>query len=218
MKATRRVSLGMRRRASVTLSARRFVPAAAAGYLFGSLPSADLAGRLASPALPRDLRDEGSGNPGALNAAQVLGWRWGLGVLAADVGKGAAAALLGRAVGGDEGAYAAATAAIAGHVAPPWSKFRGGKGIATSAGACLAVFPAYFPIDVGVAAVTATASRDATSTIRWSCAVWTTAALLWWRRQLPNAWGPKPSAALPVFAALGSAIILARVGIKGGSR
>ena len=158
VKRRQRVSLGMRRRASVTVSARRVLWAAVVGYLFGSLPSADVAGRLASPAQPRDLRDEGSGNPGALNAAQVLGWRWGLGVLAADIAKGAAAAQFGRAVGGDEGAYAAATAAIAGHVAPVWSKFRGGKGIATSAGACLAVFPAYFPVDVGVAAVTAVAS------------------------------------------------------------
>lgn len=199
---------------SAAASTNRLLALGAAGYLIGSLPSADLAGRLASPGDPRDLRDEGSGNPGALNAADILGWRWGLAVLGADIGKGTAAAMLGRAIGGDVGAYGAATGAIAGHVAPPWSKFRGGKGIATSAGACLAVFPAYFPVDVGVAAVSAVASRNATSAIRWSCVAWTAAAVLWWRKQLPNGWGPKPTAALPAFASIGSAIILARVGMK----
>ena len=200
------------------MSGRRVLAATAVGYLFGSLPSADLAGRLASSAQPHDLRAEGSGNPGALNVAEVIGWQWGLGVLAADVGKGASAALLGRAVGGDQGAYAAATAAIAGHVAPPWSNFRGGKGIATSAGACLAVFPVYFPVDVGVATLAAMTSRGTTPTIRWSCAAWTTAAVLWWRRQLPNAWGPQPTTALPAFAALSSVIILTRVAIGDRSR
>lgn len=208
----------MRSRTGSAVSTGRVLTATAAGYLFGSLPSADLAGRLARPARPHDLRHEGSGNPGALNVAQLIGWRWGVGVLAADIGKGATAALVGRTIGGDLGAYAAATGAIGGHVAPPWTKFRGGKGIATSAGACLAVFPAYFPVDVGVAAFAAMTSRGATPTIRWSCAAWTAAAVLWWRRQLPNAWGPKPSAALPAFAAAGSAIILARVAMADRAR
>lgn len=204
----------MRLRGNAKTTFGRVVGASALGYLLGSLPSADIAGRLASHGSARDLRAQGSGNPGALNAAQVLGTRWGLAVLAADIGKGAAAGRLGRSIGGDRGAYSAATAAIAGHVAPPWSSFRGGKGIATSAGACLAVFPAYFPVDAGVAALTAVASRSAGSAIRWSCLAWTGAALLWWRRKLPNAWGPEPSAALPAFAAASSAIILARVGSR----
>ena len=125
----------MPRRVRPKANTGRVLAATAMGYVLGSFPSADLAGRLASRGVPRDLRAEGSGNPGALNAAQVLGTRWGVAVLAADIGKGAAAGRLGRSIGGDLGAYSAATAAIAGHVAPPWSKFRGGKGIATSAGA-----------------------------------------------------------------------------------
>lgn len=208
----------MRRRSSAPKSAARVAAAAAAGYLFGSLPSADLAGRLANPSDPRDLRTEGSGNPGGLNAAQVLGWGWGLSVIGADIAKGAAAAALGRAIGGELGAYSAATSSIAGHVAPPWSNFRGGKGIATSAGACLAVFPAYFPFDLGVAAMSAAASRNTTSATRWSCAAWTAAAVVWWRCKLPNAWGPAPGPGLPAFAAIGSAIILVRVGMQGRSR
>jgi glycerol-3-phosphate acyltransferase PlsY len=190
----------------------RVLGATAIGYALGALPSADIAARAASRGRRLDLRAEGSGNPGALNAAQVLGWRWGLSVLAADMGKGALAGLLGRRIAADVGAYSAAAAAIAGHVAPPRHGFRGGKGIATSAGACLAVFPAYFPVDAAVATVSAVTSRNAGSAIRMSCAAWTTAAVLWWRRQLPNAWGPTPSAALPAFAAAGSLLILARVG------
>lgn len=205
-------------RSKSRVRAARVCAPAVVGYLLGSLPSADIAVRLAQSGSPHDLRQEGSGNPGALNAAAVLGSRWGLGVLGADIGKGAAAAMVGRNLGGDRGAYTAATAAIAGHVAPPWSKFRGGKGIATSAGACLAVFPAYFPVDIGVAALSAMASRNATSAIRWSCVAWTAAAVVWWRRQLPNAWGPPPGPALPLFAAGSSAIILARVGLKDRSK
>jgi len=178
------------------------------GYLAGTFPSADLATRLA--ARGTDLRAEGSGNPGALNAAAVLGRRWGLAVLAADMAKGTIGGLVGRAVAGDAGAYAAATGSIAGHIAPVWNGFRGGKGVATSAGACLAVFPVYFPIDAAVAATSAAASQQAERSIQVSCAVWTTAAVVWWRRGLPNAWGPETGPGLPLFAAASSAMILAK--------
>jgi glycerol-3-phosphate acyltransferase PlsY len=183
--------------------------AVAIGYLAGSTPSADIASRLATRGRI-DLREAGSGNPGALNAAQVLGRRWGLTVLAADVAKGTLAGVLGRAVAGDAGAYAAATAAIAGHIAPPWSGFRGGKGVATSAGTCLAVFPAYFPIDMAVAGMTAYRSRQARRSVTVACAIWTGAALLWWRARLPNLWGPEPGIGLVAFAFTGSAMILWR--------
>lgn len=178
------------------------------GYFAGTFPSADLATRVA--ARGTDLRAEGSGNPGALNAAAVLGRRWGLAVLAADMAKGTIAGLVGRAVAGDAGAYAAATGSIAGHIAPVWKGFQGGKGVATSAGACLAVFPVYFPIDAAVAATSAAASQQAERSIQVSCAVWTTAAVVWWRRGLPNAWGPETGPGLPLFAAASSAMILAK--------
>ncbi len=186
----------------------RVAAAGGLGYLVGTFPSADIATRLA--ARGTDLRAEGSGNPGALNAAAVLGRRWGLAVLAADMAKGAVAGTVGRAVASDAGAYAAATGSIAGHIAPMWNGFRGGKGVATSAGACLAVFPAYFPIDAVVAATSAAASQQAERSIQVSCAVWTASAVLWWRRGLPNGWGPSPGPGLPVFAAVSSAMILAK--------
>jgi glycerol-3-phosphate acyltransferase PlsY len=186
----------------------RVATAGALGYVAGTFPSADVATRLV--ARGTDLRAEGSGNPGALNAAAVLGRRWGMAVLAADMAKGAAAAAAGRAVAGDAGAYAAATGSIAGHIAPVWSGFRGGKGVATSAGACLAVFPVYFPFDALVAATGAAASQQAERSIQLSCAAWTAAAVLWWRRGLPNGWGPTPGPGLPLFAAVSSAMILTK--------
>ena len=189
-----------------------FVAASAIGYALGAFPSAEVAAKAAARDRQVDVRQEGSGNPGALNAARLLGWGWGLAVLAADMGKGALAGAAGRAIGGDVGAYAAATAAIAGHVAPPQRGFRGGKGVATSAGACLVVFPAYFPIDTAVAALSAITSRDSSSAIRISCAAWTAAAIVWWRRQWSNAWGPQPTIALPLFAAAGSWMIQSRAG------
>lgn len=178
------------------------------GYLVGSFPSADVATRLASRQI--DLRSEGSGNPGALNAAAVLGRRWGAAVLAVDMAKGAVASVAGRSIAGDGGAYAAATASIVGHITPVWSGFRGGKGVATSAGVCLATFPAYFPIDATVAVTGAVASQRAERSIQVSCAVWTTAAIVWWRRGLPNLWGPKPGPGLPLSAAVSSMMILAK--------
>lgn len=186
----------------------RLLAAVVAGYLLGSIPSATLAAKAARTG--RDPFREGSGNPGAANAATLLGPAWGAGVLAADVAKGAAAGRLGRSIAADPGAYAAATAAIAGHIVPVWSRGRGGKGVATSAGACLAVFPAYFPIDAAVATLATAATRRSERSIQLSCAAWTVAATLWWRRRLPNAWGPAPSRALPVFAAASSLMILAK--------
>lgn len=188
---------------------RSTVTAAVVGYLIGTVPSADIATRLANHPV-EDLRTAGSGNPGALNTATVLGARWGAAVLAADMAKGAAAGAVGRSIAGPTGAYVAATASIAGHIVPVWSRGAGGKGVATSAGACLAVFPAYFPVDAAVAATAAVTRRNAEQAVRVSSAVWVAAAVLWWRRRLPNAWGPAPTAGLPLFALSGATMILAK--------
>lgn len=203
-----RIESRRRVRTSRTSSPARLIAAAAVGYLAGTLASADIASRLAGRRT--EVRASGSGNPGAANAAAVLGNRWGLAVLGADMGKGVAAGLVGRALAGDTGGYVAATASIAGHIAPVSNGFRGGKGVATSAGACLAVFPAYFPIDAAVAALTASKVQHAERATQVSCAAWTASAVLWWRRGLPNAWGPEPGPGLVGFAAVSSAMILAK--------
>jgi acyl phosphate:glycerol-3-phosphate acyltransferase len=183
--------------------------AAVVGYLLGTIPSAGVVAWLASRG-QINLREAGSGNPGAINAIKMLGTRWGLVVLVADIAKGLAAGVIGLVIAGDPGAYAAATAAIAGHIFPVWSGFRGGKGVATSAGACLAVFPAYFPIDMAVAGASALRSRRADLGTQVACFVWIVSALVWWLADLPNLWGPDPSVGLFVFAVIGSTMILCK--------
>jgi acyl phosphate:glycerol-3-phosphate acyltransferase len=183
------------------------VVAAAVGYLLGTIPSAGVVAWLATRG-EVNLREAGSGNPGAINAIKMLGTRWGLVVLVADIAKGLAAGVLGLLIGGDAGAYAAATASIAGHIFPVWSGFRGGKGVATSAGACLAAFPAYFPIDMAVAGASALKSRRADLGTQVACFVWIVSALVWWLADLPNLWGPEPSVGLFLFALIGSTMIL----------
>jgi acyl phosphate:glycerol-3-phosphate acyltransferase len=183
------------------------VVAAVVGYLLGTIPSAGVVAWLATRG-EVNLREAGSGNPGAINAIKMLGTRWGIVVLAADIAKGAAAVALGLLIGGDPGAYAAGTAAIAGHIFPVWSGFRGGKGLATSAGACLAAFPAYFPIDMAVAGASALKSRRADLGTQVACLVWIVSALVWWQADLPNLWGPDPSVGLFLFSVIGSSMIL----------
>jgi glycerol-3-phosphate acyltransferase PlsY len=183
------------------------VVAAIVGYLLGTVPSAGVVAWLATRG-EINLREAGSGNPGAINAIKMLGARWGLVVLAADIAKGAIAVVLGFIVGGDAGAYAAATAAIVGHIFPVWSGFRGGKGVATSAGACLVAFPAYFPIDMVVAGASALRSRRADIGTQVACLVWIASAAIWWAADLPNLWGPDPSGGLLLFALIGSTMIL----------
>lgn len=189
----------------------RLAGAAVVGYALGGLPSADVAARLARGGAT-DLRRAGSGNPGAVNAMGVLGKGWGYGVLGADMAKGALACAAGRALAGDGGAHLAGTAAVVGHCFPAGAEFRGGKGVAASAGQCLATFPAYFPIDLGVALATSTRRwrhRAFAATMVASCC-WVAGGLLWWWRGWPNGWGPRPSAGLPLAAAATSALIWSR--------
>ncbi|MDJ0770264.1 MAG: glycerol-3-phosphate acyltransferase [Ilumatobacter sp.] len=194
------------------MSIRRAVWAAGLGYLLGTVPTADIVARRVSGGAV-DLRASGSGNPGSANAANVLGARAGAEVLAGDVGKGTVACLLGRAAAGPLGAHVAGTSAVVGHCYPVWTGFRGGKGVATSVGQCLATFPAYFPIDAVVAVATAAVPRwkqRAFAATAVSSVCWVAGGLVWWRRGWPNLWGPRPTASLPLAAAVSSAVIAQR--------
>jgi glycerol-3-phosphate acyltransferase PlsY len=104
-------------------------------WLLGTFPSAVLVAR----AHGRDVTREGSGNPGASNVARLVGWRAGALVLVLDFAKGALAAGVGYAVGGRAGAFALGIAAIVGHTFPLFRK--GGKGVATAAGALVVLYP-----------------------------------------------------------------------------
>ncbi len=102
-------------------------------YLLGSLPFGVLVGRLWAGV---DIRDHGSGNIGFTNMLRVLGPLPGLLVLIGDVAKGAAGAYLGRSLtGSDLAALLAAVASVAGHNWSVFLRFRGGRGVNTTAGA-----------------------------------------------------------------------------------
>lgn len=90
-----------------------------------------------------DVRASGSGNIGATNVARVAGARLGVIVLLIDLAKGAVPVLVARAVGTDARVIAlTCLCAFGGHIFPVFARFRGGKGVATAAGAFLAAAPA----------------------------------------------------------------------------
>jgi len=109
------------------------------GYLSGSIPFGLLLVRASRGV---DVRAQGSGNIGATNVARVAGKGLGAVVLVLDALKGALPVLLAAAVEGN-GAVPAlvGVAAFAGHVAPPWLGFRGGKGVATALGVLAVLAP-----------------------------------------------------------------------------
>ena len=182
------------------------------GYLVGTFPTADLVARRASGG-SIDLRQSGTGNPGGANALKVLGNKAGAAVIVGDVAKGAAASGIGAAVAGPIGAHIGGTSSVIGHCYPVWNGFRGGKGVAASVGQCLATFPAYFPIDAAVTVVTLAVPRwkqRAFAATIVSSVCWVLGGVVWWRRMLPNAWGPRPTLALPLASAVSSGVIMRR--------
>lgn len=130
-------------------------------YLLGSLSGSLLLGRLVGT----DIRNRGSGNAGGTNAFRTLGWRFALGVVAIDIGKGALAAAVGlwlqhttlawppRALG-----FACVMAAVVGHTWPVFFGFRGGKGAGTLVGGAALLWPACVPWLLGVWLVVLTLS------------------------------------------------------------
>ena len=110
------------------------------GYLLGSIPSGYLAGRWLKGI---DLRTIGSGSTGATNVLRTVGKGPALAVFLVDVGKGAAAVLLARALSEDLVGVElmrnwlevlAGLAALAGHIWPVWLGWKGGKAVATGFG------------------------------------------------------------------------------------
>lgn len=109
------------------------------GYLSGSIPFGLLLVRATRGV---DVRAQGSGNIGATNVARVAGKGLGALVLVLDALKGALPVLLARAVDRTEGVPAlVGLAAFAGHVAPLWLGFQGGKGVATALGVLAVLAP-----------------------------------------------------------------------------
>lgn len=115
-------------------------------YLIGSIPTSVW---VSNYFFNIDIRDYGSGNPGATNTYRVLGSRWGTFVMLVDMIKGMAAVKLALLLPG----YAdniinlqnlqlgLGFAAVVGHIFPIWADFRGGKGVATLFGIVLGISP-----------------------------------------------------------------------------
>lgn len=115
--------------------------AAAIGYLLGSIPF----GLLLTRMVGINIREVGSGNIGTTNVLRTGNKGLAAATLLLDAGKGAAAVLIARSLGGEMGgelaAIMAGVAAFIGHCFSVWLKFRGGKGVATILGITLAAAP-----------------------------------------------------------------------------
>jgi len=125
-------------------------------YLIGSIPS----GYLVARAKRIDIRQHGSRNIGAANVARVMGKNWGYLVGVCDFLKGFLAVKLGLVLASYflfstvPGGVVAAIASILGHNYPVWLHFKGGKGVATSGGAVLGLFPPLIFFSAGAVWVT----------------------------------------------------------------
>lgn len=120
---------------------------AAVAYFVGAIPFGLLVGKLKGI----DVRTQGSGNIGATNIGRILGGKYFALVFTLDLLKGLlpmlVAAYLVRGVPTHEKPYllwmTVGAAAILGHLFPVYLKFKGGKGVATSAGVVLGLWPFY---------------------------------------------------------------------------
>ena len=141
-----------------------FAAAIVVAYLLGSVPFAFLI----AWAHGKDLRTIGSGNIGATNLARAVGRKWGYLCFALDVLKGLTPmVIVGAVIGVPENPgflslwLLVGLAAILGHVFPVYLRFKGGKGVATSFGVALGLWP-YFTVSAVIA-----------------LAVWVSVVLIW---------------------------------------
>lgn len=137
-----------------------FFVSLAASYLLGSIPFGLLIGFLNR----KDVREQGSKNIGATNVWRICGWKWGGAAFILDFLKGLCAVLfLGR-ISGDwlgepYASLGCAVLAVVGHNFPVWIGFRGGKGVAASAGAIAGLLWLPFFVALAVFALTVWAFR-----------------------------------------------------------
>jgi acyl-phosphate glycerol 3-phosphate acyltransferase len=105
-------------------------------YLLGSIPTSIW---VSKAVFGIDIRDYGSGNPGATNTFRVLGSKWGTFVMIADITKGVIATslyilipfYLQNELARTNFMIVLGLAAVLGHIFPIWADFKGGKGVAT---------------------------------------------------------------------------------------
>jgi glycerol-3-phosphate acyltransferase PlsY len=122
-----------------------FTFAIVAAYLLGSIPF----GLLIAKAHGKDLRSIGSGNIGATNVSRALGRKWAYFCFVLDVLKGLIPMLVTMLIAKPGGIIplllwlVVGCSAIMGHIFPIYVKFKGGKGVATSFGVALGLWPYY---------------------------------------------------------------------------
>ncbi len=140
-----------------------FVPITIGAYLLGSIPF----GLLIAKAHGKDLRTVGSGNIGATNVSRALGRKWAYVCFVLDVLKGMVPMLLTMFIAEPVEPVilllwlVVGCAAISGHIFPIYIKFKGGKGVSTSFGVALGLWP-YFTICA-----------------LFAIAIWVTVVLIW---------------------------------------
>jgi glycerol-3-phosphate acyltransferase PlsY len=133
-------------------------------YLLGSIPFGYVAGRIAGI----DIRKCGSGNVGATNVIRTLGKGYGYPVFVADFSKGFGAVKMSMLIAtrlqpewnsSEMFGIAAAVSSVLGHSFPVWLHFKGGKGVATSAGALFGLAPVAALVGAAVWIVTFALTR-----------------------------------------------------------
>jgi len=115
-------------------------------YLLGSIPTSIW---VSKAVFGIDIRQYGSGNPGATNTFRVLGSKWGAFVMISDISKGVIATslyilipfYLQNELARTNFMIVLGMAAVLGHIFPIWADFKGGKGVATILGMALAIQP-----------------------------------------------------------------------------
>ncbi len=114
-------------------------------YFMGSIPFSYILGKVVKGI---DLRHHGSGNVGATNALRVLGWKIGIIAMILDILKGYGAVILALVLLPETNLahITGGLFAIFGHIFTVFLGFKGGKGVATSAGVFAALIPVTFVI------------------------------------------------------------------------
>ncbi|MBN2407897.1 MAG: glycerol-3-phosphate 1-O-acyltransferase PlsY [Elusimicrobia bacterium] len=111
---------------------------AVGAFLLGSIPFSYVITKLVAK---KDIRDVGSGNPGATNVVRALNARYGLLVLLLDLAKGAVPVYFAKGTDNTAFVYAIALAIVLGHDYTPVLGFKGGKGVASSLGIFIVLAP-----------------------------------------------------------------------------